>query len=336
MIEPEHGGPGSGWLARLVGLLTTLALSVGGRLIGRRTGAHAAAEPARPSTTVTGQGESADSTHERRTTRLAAAGFIVAGVAGIALFGVYVAGGHTQLEGALLAVCLGGLGGGIALWSRDLMPTTELIEEREDLSSPPGDLAPPMTRRTMLLRSLAFGLAGLGAALILPVLSLGPSPGDTLRRTSWRRGLRLVDETGMRIQSDSFAVDTIVTAFPEGAVGVADSQVILIRVPNGSLAASTSKLAPTPPGFIAYSKICTHAGCPVGLYRASEHQLICPCHQSTFDVIDGAVPTFGPAVRPLPQLPIALTADDGFEALGDFTGPVGPSFWDIGRGEVRQ
>ncbi len=330
MTEPEPGGRGSGWLARLVGLLTTITLTVGRRMIGRGSGS--AVEPARSSTTV--MDGSADSTHERRTARLASAGFIAAGVAGITLFGVYVAGGHTQLEGVLLAVCLGGLGGGIALWSRDLMPTTEVVEEREDLSSPPGDVAPPMTRRTMLLRSLAFGLGGLGAALILPVLSLGPAPGDALRRTAWRRGLRLVDETGIRIQAASFAVDTIVTAFPEGAVGVADSQVILIRVPTGSLAASTADLAPTPPGFVAYSKICTHAGCPVGLYRASEHQLICPCHQSTFDVIDGAVPIFGPAVRPLPQLPIALTDDDGFEALGDFTGPVGPSFWDIERGEV--
>jgi quinol---cytochrome c reductase iron-sulfur subunit len=84
-----------------------------------------------------------------------------------------------------------------------------------------------------------------------------------------------------------------------------------------------------PQGYVAFSKLCTHAGCPVGLYRANEHRLICPCHQSTFDVLSGAVPSFGPAARPLPQLPIRLEADGTFSALGDFPEPVGPSFWNM-------
>ncbi|HVL53730.1 MAG TPA: Rieske (2Fe-2S) protein, partial [Vitreimonas sp.] len=81
--------------------------------------------------------------------------------------------------------------------------------------------------------------------------------------------------------------------------------------------------------FIAYSKICTHAGCPVGLYRAGQHTLICPCHQSEFDVLAGAVPISGPAARALPQLPIRLEGDT-FVAVGDYTEPVGPSFWNMG------
>jgi ubiquinol-cytochrome c reductase iron-sulfur subunit len=87
-----------------------------------------------------------------------------------------------------------------------------------------------------------------------------------------------------------------------------------------------------PEGFVCYSKICTHAGCPVGLYRAEQHALICPCHQSTFDVLAGATPTYGPAVRPLPQLPIQLQPDGTFVALDDFPEPVGPSFWDVSQG----
>ena len=78
---------------------------------------------------------------------------------------------------------------------------------------------------------------------------------------------------------------------------------------------------------IAYSKICTHVGCPVGLYQADTHELLCPCHQSTFDVLDGARPRFGPATRSLPQLPLAVDGDGFLTAQSDFTEPVGPGFW---------
>jgi Rieske Fe-S protein len=83
-------------------------------------------------------------------------------------------------------------------------------------------------------------------------------------------------------------------------------------------------------GLVAYSKICTHAGCPLGLYLAAVHQLRCPCHQSTFDVLDGATPVYGPAARPLPQLPLAIAEDGSLYATGDFPEPVGPSFWSLG------
>ena len=83
--------------------------------------------------------------------------------------------------------------------------------------------------------------------------------------------------------------------------------------------------------IVAYSKICTHAGCPVGLYQAELGLLLCPCHQSTFDVLEWARPVFGPAARSLPQLPLALDDDGYIIATGDFSGPVGPGFWDRGR-----
>ena len=84
-------------------------------------------------------------------------------------------------------------------------------------------------------------------------------------------------------------------------------------------------------GIVAYSKLCTHVGCPVGLYQATSGLLLCPCHQSTFDVMDGAEPVFGPAARPLPQLPLDVDGDGYLIATGDFSDPVGPGFWDRGR-----
>jgi ubiquinol-cytochrome c reductase iron-sulfur subunit len=104
---------------------------------------------------------------------------------------------------------------------------------------------------------------------------------------------------------------------------------LLIRVEPGLLKLPADRAAWAPDGFVAYSKVCTHAGCPVGLYRSSEHTLICPCHQSEFDVLDGARPISGPAARALPQLPIRLQEDGTFVALGDFPEPVGPGFWNM-------
>jgi ubiquinol-cytochrome c reductase iron-sulfur subunit len=261
---------------------------------------------------------------------MASAAFLVAAAAGGALLVLYALGGQTQLEGLLLTVCLGGLGAGIALVARYLTPAEEVIEARESLATPAeaGPAAAEFSRRTFLIRSLGAGLAGLAAALLIPVLSLGPAPGDTLRHTSWRRGTRLVGEDGQPIRADSLDVDSIATVFPEGALQDASATTLLIRVADGSLRLPADRLAGAPGGYVAYSKVCTHAGCPVGLYRAAERRLICPCHQSTFDVLDGARPVFGPAARPLPQLPIARSPDGTFVALDDFTEPVGPSFWD--------
>ena len=268
---------------------------------------------------------------ERRVERLASACFLAAGAAGVLLLGLYVAGGQTQLEGLLLTICLGGLGVGVILWAKDLTPTVEQTEPRHSLESSP---EPPvasagLSRRKLLSRSLLAGVGGLAAALAIPALSLGPAPGSSLKHTSWAKGTRLVTGDGKPLNAGDLAVDSIATVFPEGHLDDASAPTLLIRVPDGSLRVAADRLAGAPAGYIAYSKVCTHAGCPVGLYRAAQRQLICPCHQSTFDVLDGAVPIFGPAARPLPQLPIAIAADGTITALGDFSEPVGPSFWDV-------
>jgi ubiquinol-cytochrome c reductase iron-sulfur subunit len=260
---------------------------------------------------------------------------------GLALLLVYVFGGQTQIEGVLLGIALASLGAGVVLWAQDLMDTPIVVEERHSAASSPAEAADfqaalteeaGFSRRRLLVGMLLTAFAGLGAALAVPVLSLGPAPGAEQFSTSWRAGKRLVRADGSPVRADDLAIDSLVTVFPDDAIGSADSQALLIRVPPDVLRLDPARAAGAPDGFVVYSKICTHAGCPVGLYRANERRLICPCHQSTFDVPTGATPVFGPAGRPLPQLPIRREADGTFTAQGDFSEPVGPSFWNVRSG----
>jgi ubiquinol-cytochrome c reductase iron-sulfur subunit len=265
--------------------------------------------------------------------------FGITAIAGLALLVVYILGGQTQIEGVLLGIALSSIGAGVVLWAQELMDTPVVIEERHEATSSPEETADfqaalneeaGFTRRKLLVGMLLTALAGLGAALAIPALSLGPAPGAEQFQTSWRRGLRLVRLDGTPVHADDLAVDSLLTVFPDGATGSADSQALLIRVPPELLHLAPDRASWAPNGYVAYSKICTHAGCPVGLFRATERVLICPCHQSTFDVLAGATPVFGPAGRPLPQLPIHLEADGTFVADGDFPEAVGPSFWNLG------
>ena len=276
----------------------------------------------------------------RRAERLIVASFLLSMVAGFALLAVYLAGGQTQVEGVLLAVCLGGIGVGIILWSQRLLPGALRIEDRHPVADAADEDAVrdilaeegAITRRSILVRALAGAFAGLGAALAIPALSLGPAPGRSLFETPWRSGLRMVGLDGSPINTSDVPVGGVVTGFPEGSPGSADGQTLLIHVEPNLLHLAPDRMAWAPNGYVAFSKLCTHAGCPVGLYRNVEHRLICPCHQSTFDVLAGAVPVFGPAARPLPQLPIRIDPDGTIVALSDFTEPVGPSFWNIHDG----
>ena len=277
---------------------------------------------------------------DRQAERLVAIAFGITMVTGFLLLLVYVLGGQTQVEGVLLFLGLGGLGAGIIIWAHRLLPNEEQVEPRHP-PPPPAQAAAlvealgaegGISRRTMLKRMLVGALAGLGAALAVPIFSLGPAPGRELFETPWRQGLRLVDEDNEPVHADDVPLGGILTVFPEGVPGSGDGQAVLVRVDPALLNLAAERLEWAPMGYVAYSKICTHAGCPVGLYRAEQHALICPCHQSTFDVLNGAVPTYGPAARPLPQLPISLMPDGTFVALGDFPEPVGPSFWNVTQG----
>jgi ubiquinol-cytochrome c reductase iron-sulfur subunit len=287
------------------------------------------------------RGGGALSEEQRRIERLVLVFFGITTLAGIGLFFVYFTGGQTQLEGILWAAALGGLGIGIGLWGGKLLGAREAVEERHPLRSEPGaqealeeafseELGPMIRRRSVLLRALAGAGGAIGLALLLPVLSLGPAPGNTLKVTGWRRGLRVVDENGTALTLDALPEDGFITVYPEGMVGRSDSVALLIRVPPGllHLTAPASMTGVVRDTYVAYSKLCTHAGCPVGLYRAQERSLFCPCHQSQFNVLNGAKPYFGPAARPLPQLPLGLDQQGFLVAMGDFDSPVGPAFWD--------
>jgi ubiquinol-cytochrome c reductase iron-sulfur subunit len=276
---------------------------------------------------------------QRGAERLVLLAFGITFATGIALLGLYIAGGNTQAEGILLALCLGGLGVGIVIWGQRLMPTRVHVESRHPVGTPEAvknldeALAEEagFSRRKLLIGALGGALAGLGAAIAVPVFSLGPAPGRSLFETSWRKGAKLGTSDGQPVTRDSIPLGGVLTVFPDGDARDPNSATLIIRVEPDLLRLEGDAATWAPDGYVAYSKICTHAGCPVGLYRASQHTLICPCHQSEFYVLEGAKPVSGPAARPLPQLPIQLQADGTFVALGDYATPVGPSFWDIHR-----
>ena len=286
----------------------------------------------------------ASAAHERRAERVVLIAFGVTVLTGIALLVLYALGGQTQLEGILLALCLGGLGVGIAVWAQELMSDELRIEPRHPMgggAATTGAVTDALldeqgfSRRRMLQLALVGALGGLASALALPVLSLGPAPGASLFSTAWTKGARVVGFDGTPVRADAIPRDGVVTVFPAGFAGNAEAQALLINAGADRLQLQGEAAIWAPDGFVCYSKVCTHAGCPVGLYRASQGELICPCHQSTFDVLHGAVPNFGPAARALPQLPIRLEADGTFTALGDFPEPVGPSFWNRELGPVE-
>lgn len=273
-------------------------------------------------------------------TRIVAASFVATMLASAGLVATYVLGGQPQLEGILLAVALGGIGTGVVVWAVRLLDAPVQVEERHPLASTNEvrlEAASSLemeriTRRTLLVRLLMGAGATLVAALAIPVMSLGPQPGRGLFRTSWERGVRLVDSEGVPLRPADLGLNTVRTVFPEGEIGSADAVTLLLRVRPSELQLDGERRQWTPEGCVGYSKICTHAGCPVGLYRAEDHALLCPCHQSTFDVLRGAVPTFGPAARPLPQLPLGIDGHGYLVAMGDFPEPVGPSFWNLTHG----
>jgi ubiquinol-cytochrome c reductase iron-sulfur subunit len=275
----------------------------------------------------------------RPAARSAGGAFVVSAGASIGLMATYIAGGQPQLEGILIALALGGLGVGLIVWAKDLMPSGRFVEERhehESGSAAQQSLAQefeagrePVARRTFLVRSLVASLAALGAAALFPIRSFGRGPGRDLFHTAFRSGTRLVTAEGSPIRSETLDVGGILTVFPEGATGAADSQTVLIKVDLQEFQPVQGREDWAPEGLVAYSKICTHAGCPVGLYQRTTGALFCPCHQSIFDAWHGARPTEGPATRPLPQLPLEIN-DDGYIVAGDdYPEPVGPGFWEL-------
>jgi len=269
------------------------------------------------------------------------AAFCVAIVGGLGAAVVYALGGQAQAEGVLLAMALGGIGVGLASWAKTLLPEEVVIEERPALGSGEAELTDiedtfverdPIHRRRFLGTLLAGALGSLLVALVFPIRSLGPNPDQGLRQTAWQGArLRLVRNDGTPVPADELNVNGVLTVWPEGHVGEEDSQTLLLHLQPGVLQPRPGREDWTVGDQVAFSKVCTHAGCPVGLFEERMNRLLCPCHQSTFDVADACRPVFGPATRSLPQLPLDTDGDGFLIATGDYSGPVGPGYWNQDR-----
>lgn len=254
---------------------------------------------------------------------------IIAALAGVGLALGLAFGASLTVYGTCLAIGLLALAIAVRRFFTDQYPDVEAVEPRhvdEPISDGPVSGVAPVERRS-LLRNVLIGAGGVfGVSLLSFVPSLGPAPTGELSRTAWRRGTRLVTTAGDPIPPDSVASGGVATVWPEGAINNEISAVILVRISDAELSDPVNKQWVVNGSLIAYSKICTHAGCPVGLFREGDNALFCPCHQSTFDATRGAIPTFGPTARALPQLPLGVDEEGLLIALGDFTEQVGPAY----------
>ena len=287
---------------------------------------------------------------------LAAVAIVIGMLGFVAFIWTYWVDANTQWQAATLTVGMLGLGAGTIAWGKYLMPQGPFVEERHDFHSSDAERASfnaaitgrgglEVKRRGLLLSLFAAGGGIMTLALLIPgVRSLGPKPAsamdthgstdNSLFTTNWKKGAKLVTVGGREVQVDDLQVGGILTVFPQGHEGSSPDQVVLIRL--AQLGPNDPPYPIAPPGdtsfgvqgYVAYSKLCTHLGCPVGLYQEKTQQLVCPCHQSIFNVNAGAVPEFGPAPRPLPQLPITVDATGQMRANGSFNQAAGPGFWE--------
>jgi ubiquinol-cytochrome c reductase iron-sulfur subunit len=273
----------------------------------------------------------------------------LASVAALAFAFVYFRNASTQWLGVALGIALAALGGASAVASKRLVPQDKELEPRPELENPDerdealalvDEGVSGITRRRFLLSAAVGAVGAVTAALALPALSLGPAAGGKLTRSPWKRGTRLVDEDGAPLLAAEIAVGTFRTAFPQAAQREPiASPVIVVRIREDDLELPPERRDWAPNGILAYSKICTHAGCAVSLFRypsfaakSPKPALVCPCHYSTFDVARAAKVVFGPAGRALPQLPLGIDQEGYLVAAGDFSGRVGPAWWGVRKG----
>ena len=277
---------------------------------------------------------------------LASIGFIAAYV-GLEVHSVGATARSNLALGVSMSVAFGAVAVGVVIWVRYLMPKAELTEERKPLASSPKDRAEfdrdftegaeasGFVKRPLLRRTLIAASVPLAVAPLVILRDLGPVPGTSLRHTVWRKGMRLlVYGPNTPLRPADFAIPgQMITVVPDGYQdnldALAKATTIILKFGPGQLRPPTV-MNWTVDGIVAYSKICTHVGCPVALYEQTTHHILCPCHQSTFDATRGAEVIFGPAARPLPQLPIGTDAEGFLVAESDYHEPVGPSFWERG------
>jgi ubiquinol-cytochrome c reductase iron-sulfur subunit len=252
--------------------------------------------------------------------------------------------------GLTLGVALFAIGAGAVHWARTLMSDVEVADERHAIAAPPEVKAKVLADfkqgakesalgRRKLIRNTMFGaLALFPLSGVMLLRDLGPLPGTSLRHTLWRKGKLLVNmNTNEPLRPSDVAVGSLTFARPDGLeehdedfqTQIAKAALMIVRLQPDNIK-DKKELAWSHEGIVAYSKICTHVGCPISLYEQQTHHVLCPCHQSTFDLADGARVIFGPAGHALPQLRIGVNDEGYLEALGDFEEPVGPAFWERG------
>ncbi|MQY02485.1 cytochrome bc1 complex Rieske iron-sulfur subunit [Actinomadura macrotermitis] len=266
--------------------------------------------------------------------------------------------------GGMMALSFLAMAVGVTIWVRRLMTSRPIVQERHEFVATEevragfaqdfmeGAADSGITKRPLLRRTLLLAAAPLGLAPLVLLRDLGPLPEKRLRSTFWadavekahkqgKKGVRLVvDGTNRPLKVSDFSTPgAMITVLPEGIehdlpetevlTQTAKAVTILINVPADQFKPAKGRENWHVNGIVAYSKICTHVGCPAALYEQTTHHILCPCHQSTFDATDAAKVVFGPAARPLPQLPLAV--EDGYlVATSDYHEPIGPSFWERG------
>ncbi len=264
--------------------------------------------------------------------------------------------GIVNSSNLLLGLTFGGavflIGAGAIHWAKKLMADEEVADERHPVGSPQEDKDAALeafqtglaesgfAERKLVRRTLIGALALFPIPLIVLLKDMGPLPGTVLRETVWKKGDRIVvDVTLQPIRPEDLRVGTLVSASPEGLTELQEEQgtqnarakasIILVRMRPEEIRSQQDDTWDYN-GILAFSKICTHVGCPIALYQQRTHHLLCPCHQSTFDLADSGNVVFGPAARRMPQLPITVD-DEGYLVAADgFQEPVGPSFWERG------
>lgn len=301
----------------------------------------------------------------RRSERTVALLFVLSMVATVAFIASFVAFpvskivyvwplGHVSILhlslGVTLGVALFCIGAGAVHWARTLMSDVETADDRHPIEAPPEVKAKVLKDfaagaeesafgRRKLIRNTMFGaMALVPLAGVVLLRDLGPLPEKKLRSTLWAKGKQLINmNTNQPLRPEDIVVGSLTFAMPEGLEEhaedfqkqIAKAALMIVRIQPDEIK-DKRELDWSHQGIVAFSKICTHVGCPISLYEQQTHHVLCPCHQSTFDLSDGARVIFGPAGHALPQLRIGVNAEGNLEALGDFDEPVGPAFWERG------
>ncbi|MEU2556353.1 Rieske 2Fe-2S domain-containing protein [Streptomyces sp. NPDC014684] len=262
--------------------------------------------------------------------------------------------GHISALNFALGLTLGAalfcIGAGAVHWARTLMSDVEVADERHPIEASPevrakvhadfkeGAKESALGRRKLIRNTMFGALTLVPLSGVVLLRDLGPLPGTSLRHTLWAKGKLLVNmNTNQPLRPEDVAVGSLTFAKPEGLEEaqedfqneIAKAALMIIRLQPGNIK-DKRELDWSHEGIVAFSKICTHVGCPISLYEQQTHHVLCPCHQSTFDLSDGARVIFGPAGHALPQLRIGVNDEGYLQALGDFEEPVGPAFWERG------